>query len=95
MPLTGKELTDNVCNMKLEYEFAPSQEAKIIAWQSKLPSRFTGAMGGRFRYSLTPTDFGPIVKVKDQVTGEEIDVTEYEEWTDKKTVKPRKDLIIS
>lgn len=75
--------------MKLEYEFSTNQEAKLIAWQSKLPSKFTGAMGGRFRFSITPTDFGAIVKVKDQITEEEIDLTEYEVWSDKGAVKPR------
>lgn len=75
--------------MKLEYVFSNSQEARLIAWQSKLPSKFTGALGGRFRFSITPTDFGAIIKVKDQITDEELDLTEYEAWSDKGAVKPR------
>ena len=65
--------------MKLEYQFTERQEQKIIAWQSELPP-FTGAIGGRFSYTIQPTKLGQVVKVKDIVSGREIDVTEYEAW---------------
>ncbi len=65
---------------KIEFQFSASQEKKILAWTSTLPPVFTGAIGGRFTYSLTPTERGNIVKIKDAVTKEELDVTEYEAW---------------
>jgi hypothetical protein len=61
--------------MKLEYQFTPNQEKKILAWQSTLPM-FTGSIMGRFVYTIQPTGVGTIVKVKDIVSKEEIDVSE-------------------
>ncbi len=38
-----------------------------------------GAIGGRLKYSFTPTGLGPIVKVT-CLCGEELDLTDVEKW---------------
>jgi hypothetical protein len=48
--------------------------------KEKKISRRTGAAGGRFTYSFTPTGLGTIVKIHDALTNETLDVTSYEEW---------------
>jgi hypothetical protein len=41
---------------------------------------YTGAIGGRFTYSFTPTSLGVVVKVRDAITGLEEDLTNYDHW---------------
>lgn len=41
---------------------------------------YYGAMGGGLTYSFTPTGLGVIVKITEAITGEEIDVTDYDTW---------------
>lgn len=51
----------------------------LNSWlKSKDLSTYTGAIGGRFTYSFTPTNIGLIIKVKDNVDNTEIDVTDYD-----------------
>lgn len=38
-----------------------------------------GVVGGRFTYTFTPTNLGTVVKLK-CACGEEIDLTDYENW---------------
>ena len=68
--------------MKIEFaqELSPKQESKLIDWQAKLPQKYTGAVGGRYTYSFTPTSLGVITKVSDAITNEVLDLTEYEGW---------------
>ncbi len=56
--------------------------AKLKQWLDKRPKKkaYTGAIGGRYSYSFFPTGVGTIIKVKDGVTGDEIDVTDYDGW---------------
>lgn len=44
------------------------------------PEAHAGAIGGRFTYMVTPTGLGVIIKIRDNCTKEEIDLTSYEEW---------------
>lgn len=39
-----------------------------------------GPIGGRITVSFTGTSIGTIVRAKDQQTGEEIDLSDYENW---------------
>ncbi|MDB9495976.1 hypothetical protein PN441_07290 [Spirulina major CS-329] len=39
-----------------------------------------GAMHGAYRYSFTPTSLGTVVKVENVVSGDAIDLSEYEHW---------------
>jgi hypothetical protein len=63
-------------------------EPKILEKQSEharemgrmFGSPYYGAIGGGLTYEFTPTGIGVIVKVRESVTGEELDLTNYEEW---------------
>lgn len=39
-----------------------------------------GASGGAFSYTFTPTNLGLIVKVKNNLSGDELDLTEWDMW---------------
>ena len=41
---------------------------------------YTGCTGGNLTYSFTPTSLGTVVKVKEALTGEELDLTDYDLW---------------
>lgn len=41
---------------------------------------YGGAIGGSLTYSFTPTSLGMIVKVRDALSKQEIDLTNYDEW---------------
>lgn len=56
---------------------------KLNEWLDALTpdkNAYDGAIGGRLTYSFTPTSIGTIVKVKDNMSGSEIDLTDYESW---------------
>jgi hypothetical protein len=53
---------------------------KLQKWQEKQEFRALGAIGGSYTYSFTPTTLGVVVKVKNNANGEEIDLTDYENW---------------
>lgn len=62
--------------------------ARISEWKAEQPKpslkeiglSMTGAIGGRWTYSFTPTSLGLIVKVKDGMYGGELDLSNYEDW---------------
>lgn len=64
------------------------QDAKVKKLQAddpKIPDDLKkyahyGTIGGGFTYSFTGTSLGEIVKVRNSVTKEEIDVTDYDSW---------------
>jgi hypothetical protein len=72
----------------MQFELDENQQLKINAWQVELDSALlnegktteTGAIGGRFTYSFTPTSLGTIVKVHDELTKQELDLTDYDCW---------------
>lgn len=39
-----------------------------------------GASGGRFTYSFTQTSIGQVIHVKDHLSGEQVDLTDYSQW---------------
>lgn len=39
-----------------------------------------GASGGEFSYTFTPTNLGLIIKVKNNLSGDELDLTEWDMW---------------
>lgn len=41
---------------------------------------YQGASGGGVTYKFTPTSIGIVVKVQEQWTGKELDVTDYDTW---------------
>lgn len=48
------------------------------SWEQGFP--YSGAVGSDITYCFTPTSLGMIIKVKHQVSLNEIDLTEYDKW---------------
>ncbi len=53
-------------------------ERGFLSEQWKKP--YYGCSGGAYTYSFTPTTLGTIVKVINNVTKEEINLTNFDEW---------------
>ncbi len=63
----------------LQKEQYPEPEDHMVwCWEEGFP--YTGAIGGQFTYCFTPTSIGVTATVKDYITGEKIDLTDYSEW---------------
>lgn len=62
------------------FELTEAQLKKINKWIKSNPTPLTGTIGGRYTYSFTPTSLGVVMMVKNNTSGEELDVTEYWEW---------------
>lgn len=43
-------------------------------------NKYGGAIGGRFTYSFTPNSIGQSVSMKDSISGDELNVTDYSMW---------------
>lgn len=59
------------------------QQAKLDAWMKRMQKKTRahgGAIGGRFVYQFCPTSIGVVVTVRDDITKEEIDLSDYENW---------------
>jgi hypothetical protein len=56
------------------------QLKKVNDWVAGHAKRYGGAIGGRYTYTFTPTSLGTVSKVIDNITKEELDVTDYEGW---------------
>lgn len=69
-------------NGKIMFDFklTKDQITKFIEWSSKHEDAYGGAIGGRYTFSFTPTSLGLVTKVKDDISGEEIDLTDYNMW---------------
>jgi len=52
--------------------------AVIMSWESGIP--YSGAAGGQYTYSFTPTSLGIVCRAHDAVTGTAVDLTDYESW---------------
>ena len=48
------------------------------SWDMGYP--YTGAIGGQFEYVFVPTSIGVTAKVRDLVTDETLNITDYENW---------------
>lgn len=42
--------------------------------------KYSGAIGGRFTFSFTPTNLGTIIKIEDNQSKETLDITDYSTW---------------
>lgn len=65
------------------FKFSEAQDKKILEFiekQEKKTDGNYGAIGGAYTYSFTQTGIGVGVRLKNSVTKEEIDLTEYENW---------------
>lgn len=41
---------------------------------------YAGVSGGNLTFAITPTTIGTVFKVSESITGESIDLTDYENW---------------
>ena len=64
-------LTDFLDNRQLE---------KLNKWLKKKKKVNTGAIGGRYTWQFTPTGLGYVIKVRDNIKKDEIDLTDVEDW---------------
>jgi len=63
----------------MNFKLDDNQQKKLDKWiKENIPDKYTGAIGGRFTYSFTPTSIGMIVIVEDCITKQGIDLTDYE-----------------
>lgn len=64
------------------FSLSKEQLVELAVWDRKHECKLkenSGAIGGRLTFSFTPTGLGVIAKVKCGC-GEELDLSEYEEW---------------
>lgn len=57
-----------------------AQKSKLNEWMAKHAEAYTGAIGGRYTFSCTPTSLGQVLKVADSVTNTELDISDYDGW---------------
>ncbi len=64
----------------IDFRITDEQGEKLMKWLDSKGQVYTGAMGGRYTYSFSPTSLGIVVKVKDEVLKDEIDLSDYQDW---------------
>ncbi len=62
--------------METEFILNVEQIKKLNDWSETLPDVYTGAVGGRFTYSFTPTSIGTFITVTDCITKKELDLSD-------------------
>lgn len=61
------------------FDITPEQDMMIREWMAQ-HEPVDSVIEGRYTYCFTPTSVGTVLKVKDAVTKDEINVTEYHLW---------------
>lgn len=58
------------------------EKAKVKGWQFPYPRPlpYHGALGGGLTFSFTPNGIGLHCKVTESITGESIDLSDYDNW---------------
>jgi len=76
------KLTKLVCISKKLSLFVldDTQLNKLAEWQENHTPIYVGAIGGMYTFSFTPTGIGVIIEVKNNTTGESINLTDYDSW---------------
>lgn len=64
------------------FSLSDKQAKKALEWikDRKADKRYGGAIRGRFSYTFAPTTLGLVCIVRDDLSGEEIDLSDYEGW---------------
>lgn len=64
------------------FNLTKEQIQKVNEWHKEQTKDkpYTGAIGGQFTYSFSPNNLGLVTKVKNELTGEVLDVTDYSDW---------------
>lgn len=61
----------------MEFHLTTDQTRKFYEWSKRIDPVYSGAIGGMFTFSFTPTSLGMVIKVK-HFKGHELDLTEYD-----------------
>ena len=64
----------------MTFSLDKEQLEKLSEWMKTRPKAYGGAIGGRYVYTFCNTSLGTVVKVRDDITKEEIDLTDYVSW---------------
>ena len=67
---------------RIEFDLNDAQAKKLEKWKKKQLKKDPSmpAAGERWTFMFTPTGIGTVVKVKDECTGEVLDLTDWENW---------------
>lgn len=61
----------------LKFEISDDAKKQLDEWLQKRPNKHPGALGGRYTYSLTPTNIGIIVTLKDELMKESVTIEDF------------------
>jgi len=91
-----QDLVDKVYVLGLEHGslvwkgLSPEKEKQLEKWRSEQDVKFAakqgkkrayyGAIGGAYVYSYCHTSLGTSISVKNEATGETLDLTDYGDW---------------
>lgn len=64
-------------NTLVTFTLDDEQLKKLTEWWDNRPKKNEGCSGGRYVYMICPTTLGTVLKVRDDITKEEIDLTDY------------------
>ena len=65
----------------MNFSLTKKEVEKFNTWVETHEQKCTGrACCGRYVFSFCPTRIGTVVKARDDLLGEEIDLTDYENW---------------
>lgn len=64
----------------MKFELGAEQVKKFEEWRVTRPKKYSGAAGGRYTFSFTPTGLGESVTVTDYFGGDKLDLTDYDNW---------------
>ncbi|WP_226035771.1 hypothetical protein [Aquibacillus saliphilus] len=65
--------------MKYSFGLDEKQSKKAEKWMEEKEA-YVGAIGGQFTFRFTPTGLGTIAVICDDESGEELNLTDYDEW---------------
>lgn len=66
--------------MSMTFTLDDEQERKFLEWRASLPAASVGAIGGRVVFTFCHTNLGTVARARDDVSGSEIDLSDYEGW---------------
>jgi drug/metabolite transporter superfamily protein YnfA len=71
-------------SVKLFFGYDEEESAKLNTWyeeqNKKMEGRAVGAIGGVYVHTFCNTTLGQVKRVRNDVTGDEIDLTDYNSW---------------
>lgn len=70
---------------KMDEQALASEKAKMTPQDFEFNTQggkypYSGSIGGSVTYCFTPTSIGTVIKVKHELTGNVLDVTDYDMW---------------